>query len=270
VRALNPNTIYCSFSAFGERGPLTGKPGAELVIQAAAEFSASLGEIGDPPERIGSDTANIDTAVHGYQAVLAALFHRLATGEAQKVAVSMFGVLLNMRGLMWAGISNPDEWQGSHCDSYGKPRDFGWRTKDGAIYFRLHRGSEEDYVHLLSALGLLDALDDHRFANGGRDAVATGRYAAEVKPIWERGFASFTTAEAIELVRAHGGEAVPVNDYPALFAHPQFAALDLIHELPSDGGPATKLLKVPWRLSHGQRPPQRPAPALGEDTHLVR
>ena len=39
--------------------------------------------------------------------------------------------------------------------------------------------------------------------------------------------------------------------------------------LPAGDGPPLKLLKVPWQLSHAQRPPRGPAPALGEHTESV-
>ena len=52
------------------------------------------------------------------QAILAALFHRIRTGEGQRVAVSQFGSLLHMRGIMWHSMSDPDDWYGFHLDHY--------------------------------------------------------------------------------------------------------------------------------------------------------
>src|SRR5260370_9966014 len=43
----NPRVVYCAISAFCEQGPLAELPGAELTIQTMAEYTASLGSIGE-------------------------------------------------------------------------------------------------------------------------------------------------------------------------------------------------------------------------------
>ena len=183
------NSIYCSISPFGEDGPLRDAPGSELVVQAMAEYTASLGRIGDPPVRVGADVASLNTGIFATQAILAALFHRIRTGEGQRVAVSEFGSLLHMRGIMWHSMSDPDDWYGFHLDHYTKPPDYGYQTKNGALYFILRRGSSEDWDRLVMELGMEEALADPRFDDYGRAATSIGRYATEVKPIWEKAFA---------------------------------------------------------------------------------
>ena len=43
LQDLNPQLVYCAVSAFGDKGPLRNLPGAELVIQAMADYTNSLG-----------------------------------------------------------------------------------------------------------------------------------------------------------------------------------------------------------------------------------
>src|SRR6202043_3645181 len=74
-------------------------------------------------------------------------------------------------------------------------------------------------------------LDDPRFADYGRQATSIGRYAPEVKHIWEDAFKNRTREELIALIHSIGGDAVPILDYPALLAHPQVAALGAIAEI---------------------------------------
>ncbi len=267
---INPRLVHCAISAFGEEGPLKDLPGCELVMQAMADYWGSLGAIGEPPERLGADVANINTAIFAFDAVLAALFHRARTGLGQKVGVSMYGTLLHMRGIMWAAQTDPDDWYGFHCDTYVKPRDHGYQTKDRPIYFSLRRMDEESWIRMLAELGLLDrVIEDPRFWDGGREAVGTGRYAHEVKPIWEEAFREWPAAELIERLMAYGAEAVPVNDYESLFSHPQVATLGIVDTVDDPGRGAYRVLLPPWRIEGLELRGDGRVPVLGEHTHEI-
>ena len=175
LHGANNKLVCCSITAFGEHGPLRDRPGSELVVQAMAEYTASLGRIGDPPIRVGADIASLNTGIFAAQAILAALFHRLRTGEGQRVAVSEFGSLLHLRGIMWHSMSDPDDWYGFHLDHYTKPPDSGYQAENGPLYFILRRGSNEDWDRLVMELGMEEVLADRRFADYGRAATSIGR-----------------------------------------------------------------------------------------------
>jgi crotonobetainyl-CoA:carnitine CoA-transferase CaiB-like acyl-CoA transferase len=266
LRSVNPELIYCSISPFGEEGPLRYAPGSELVVQAMAEYTASLGRIGDPPVRIGADIASLNTGIFAAQAILAALFYRLRTGEGQRVAVSEFGSLLHMRGIMWSSMSDPDDWYGFHLDHYTKPPDYGYQAKNGALYFILRRGDSEDWDRLVMELGMEEALADPRFADYGRAATSIGRYATDVKPIWEKAFAHRTREEIIDLVKSIGGDAVPIMDYPSLLAHPQVAALEGIAEIDHPTAGRFKMVRPVARFSMTPNTIRMPPPTLGQHT----
>ncbi len=263
---LNPKLVYCAISAFGEEGPLRHLPGAELVIQAMADYTNSLGQIGEPPIRLGTDVASLNTGIFASQAVTAALFHRARTGEGQRVAVSMLGTLLHMRGIMWTAMTDPDDWYGFHLDSYTKPPDHGYKTKTGHVFFGLRRGSSEDWDRLMISLGLEEYINDPRFAGFGREATSIGRYAAEVKPVWEQAFKEMTNEEVVRLVHEFSGDAVPFMNYPALFAHPQVQELHIVQEIDHPTAGTFKTIGPVWRFSDTEAKVQSPPPTLGQHT----
>lgn len=270
LEKLNPKLIYVDITPYGEKGPYKNKPATELTIQAMAEFTSSLGAIGEPPVRLGADVANINTAVFGFQGILAAYFQRLRTGKGQKVSVSMFGSLMSMRSVMWTAQSDSiDDWFGFHCDSYIKPRDHGYQTKTLPVYFTLRRGDEEAYSRVLIELGMFDAMTDPRFADGGREATGVGRYAYIVKPIWEAAFADKTADEVCEIINRNDGEAVVMTDYEYLFAHPQVEAIDIVREVDHPKAGKVKVLRTPWKLSGVPEGKYDPPPALGQHTDEV-
>lgn len=269
LRDTNQHLIYCSITPFGEDGPLRDAPGSELVLQAMAEYTASLGRIGDPPVRVGADVASLNTGIFAAQAILAALFHRIRTGEGQRVAVSEFGSLLHLRGIMWHSMSEPDDWYGFHLDHYTKPPDYGYRAKNGPFYFILRRGSSEDWDRLVMELGMDAVLADPRFADYGRAATSIGRYATEVKPIWDKAFADRTREELIDLIKTVGGDAVPIMDYPSLIAHPQVAALEAIAQIDHARAGRFKTVRPVARFSETPDTIRLAPPMLGEHTDEI-
>ena len=269
LQVRNPKLIYCAVSAFGEKGPLSNLPGAELVIQAMADYTNSLGRIGEPPVRLGTDVASLSTGVFISQAVTAGLFHRLRKGEGQRVSVSMLGTLLHMRGIMWTSMTDPDDWYGFHLDSYTKPPDEGYKTKDGYVFFSLRRGSSEDWDRLLISLGMEEYLADPRFDGFGREVTGVGRYVAEVKPIWEKAFATKTNDEIVHLIHEFQGDAVPFTNYMSLFQHPQVQELDVVREIEHPTAGTFETIGPVWRFSDTPAAVQSPPPTLGQHTDEI-
>lgn len=266
LAAENPGLIYASVSPFGEDGPLKDRPGAEFVVQALAEVTSSLGVLDGPPIRLGADVAGINTAIMTNQAIIAALFQRRRTGKGQAVSTSMLGTLLHLRGILWTAQRDPDDWYGVNLDSYARPPDYGYRTKDIPVQFSLGRGNTNDWYELLLRLNMLDVIVDPRFDDFGREAVSTGIYGVEVKHRWEEAFSDMTAEEVIALIREFKGNAVPVNDYGRLLDHPQVDELGIVIDVPFGDG-TMRGIGMPFAFSgtppaagHGA------PPRLGEHT----
>jgi formyl-CoA transferase len=268
LTALNPRLVYAAISPFGESGPLRDRPGAELVVQALSDFTASLGALWERPIRLGADVAALNTAIVAVQAIVAALFQRARTGKGQRVSTSMLGTLLHARGILWTALNDPDDWYGVNLETYTRPPDYGYRTKDVPVQFSLGRGNTDDWYQLLLRLDMLDVIDDPRFDDFGRESVSTGRYGPEVKDRWEAAFEDMTAAEVIDLIRAAKGNAVPFNTYAMLSAHPQVAELGMIVDIPLSGEtPSMKAIGMPWEFSGTPHSAEHTAPpGLGEHT----
>jgi len=269
LQKVNTKIVYCAISAFGEEGPLRNLPGAELVIQAMADYTNSLGRIGEPPVRLGTDVANLNTGIFASQAVTAALFHRMRKSEGQRVSVSMLGTLLHMRGIMWTAMNDPDDWYGFHLDHYTKPPEHGYKTKDGHVYFGLRRGNSEDWDRLLVTLGMVEQLDDPRFADFGRQATSIGRYAPEVKPMWEHAFKEMTNDEVINLIHEINGDATAFTDYSSLLAHPQIQELKMVQEIDHPTVGKFRTIGPVWRFADTPAQVQSPPPTLGQHTEEI-
>jgi crotonobetainyl-CoA:carnitine CoA-transferase CaiB-like acyl-CoA transferase len=265
----HPRLVYASITPFGSKGPLKDHQGSELVAQAMSDYLGSLGSLDAPPLRLGADVAATNTASMTTHAILAALLHRQKTGQGQQVGTSYLGTLMNMRGIMWAAMSDPDDWYGFHNETYIKPPEKGYRTKTAPVSFRLGRGDSERWDELLIRLDMLDVLEDERFANGGREATGSGRYAYQVKERWEQAFVDMTADEVVDLIREVGGDAIAFNDYDALTHHPQVEELGLIQQVPLGNGGSMPVAAWPVSMSETPCAVQGPPPALGVHTDAV-
>ena len=236
VERINPRLVHCNVTPFGEHGPMADQPGAELVVQAMAEYTESLGRHGDSPVRLGTDVANINTGGQAVQGVVSALIMRERTDEGQFVDVNMLRTLMHLRGQIWTAHSeHVDDLGGPHTEGNivpngpsgymnTKPQDHGYRTKDGHVLLQGRGSTPERYQALLDDLGIADDVkDDPRWAEPGDIIGGSSMHGWEVKDVWERGLKDRTTQETIDLFESHGMSAFPVNDYEMLFADPASA-----------------------------------------------
>jgi crotonobetainyl-CoA:carnitine CoA-transferase CaiB-like acyl-CoA transferase len=92
VSALNRDIIYVHCVGFGSDGPYAGLQAYDDVIQAATGTTSLLPRVdGDPrPRYFPSLIADKVAGLHAGYATLAAIVHRLRTGEGQHVEVPMF------------------------------------------------------------------------------------------------------------------------------------------------------------------------------------
>jgi crotonobetainyl-CoA:carnitine CoA-transferase CaiB-like acyl-CoA transferase len=91
-RALKDDIIYVHGAGFGQDGPYADLQAYDDVIQAASGATSLLPRVdGNPrPRYIPSLIADKVAGHYGAQAILAALVHKLRTGEGQAVEVPMF------------------------------------------------------------------------------------------------------------------------------------------------------------------------------------
>jgi crotonobetainyl-CoA:carnitine CoA-transferase CaiB-like acyl-CoA transferase len=94
VKAVNPNVIYVSASAFGQDGPYAQWPANDPIVQAISGLMEMTGEPDGPPVRLGAPLPDFGTAALLAFAVTSALFHRLRTGEGQKIEVSLLSTAI--------------------------------------------------------------------------------------------------------------------------------------------------------------------------------
>jgi CoA:oxalate CoA-transferase len=125
VKKIKSDIIYCSISSFGHWGPNCQKPGYDVIAQAASGWVGLTQQKIPAPIAIGDTTA----AMHACTAVLAALYHRMVSGEGQNIDISMVDCLFSLHE-----TSFPFYWTGAAAGSPGITPLMGKQSSTSAPY----------------------------------------------------------------------------------------------------------------------------------------
>jgi crotonobetainyl-CoA:carnitine CoA-transferase CaiB-like acyl-CoA transferase len=90
VRAINPSIIYCAAYGFSERGPYAGRPAADDTIQAMSGLVNLQGRASGHTLLTATVVADKAIGLVLTNAVMAAIIHRMKTGQGQFIEVPMF------------------------------------------------------------------------------------------------------------------------------------------------------------------------------------
>ena len=266
VRQLRPDIIYVRCTGFGSGGPYAGLQAYDDVIQAASGAASLMPRVdGNPePRFIPMLYADKVSGLHAAYATLAAVIHRLQTGQGQCVEVPMFEAIASFN--MLEHLCN--QTFVPHTGTWGYPRQLDpnrqpMRTRDG--YIVLAPYVDERWVRLFEVLGHPEVLQEPLFvdkASRRRNTSQMYQRAAAFMP-------QRSTAEWLSLLRAADIPAMQVNTIGDLLHDPHLRAGDLlrVREHPSQG-PYTEV-SSPIRFSAFEGAPGRHAPAIGEHNDEV-
>jgi crotonobetainyl-CoA:carnitine CoA-transferase CaiB-like acyl-CoA transferase len=261
VRALKPDVIYVHCVGFGSNGPYAGLQAYDDVIQAMTGTTNLLGRVdGDPrPRYLPSLIADKTAGLHAAYATMAAVIHRLRTGEGQFVEVPMFEAFANfMLKEHLAGLTfdppTGDACYARQIDPHRQP----FPTSDGWVSIVPYRPGHAQRVITL--------LGDPEFAAQERFATLEGAIAhlGELYTRIGELTALKTTDEVIALMRAAQMPAMPVRDVGEVPADEHLAQADFFFRTdhPTEG----KVLQMrePSRFSAWDAGEPRPAPTIGQ------
>lgn len=264
MRQLNPRLIHCSISGFGRGGPLSDRPGFEVMMQAFTGMMQTTGEPDSGPVRIGFSPIDQTTGIHAATGVLAALRLRDRTGEGRRVEASLFETAMGFLGWhaqsYWATGELPQRVgsrHGSMCPYQA------FAASDGYILIAV--GSDNLWRKFCRTLGLDEYADDPRYRTNV-DRVAhyeeTVRLVQDV--IAQRSMEAWMAAFV-----ADGIPSSPISAIDKALDHPQTAARGLVMEYTHPINGQMRSMAYPVAIEGVPRQVRRPPPLRGEHTDEI-
>lgn len=266
VRKIRPDIIYVHCTGFDTRGPSSGLPAYDDIIQAASGAASLLPRVdGNPaPRFLPMAMADKVSGLHAVYAVLAALVHRLRTGEGQMVEVPMLESIasFNLLEHLYERTFDPPIGTTGYARQLDPARQ-PMRTKDGYIVVAPYQ--DDRWLRFLELTGLSHVVQEPGLTTlmeRRENADRLYRYMAQVLP-------EKTTGEWLELLAANSIPASHVSTIDDLLEDPQLKASGLFteREHPTEG----RYIEVgcPLRFSAVELTPPQPAAAIGQHTEEV-
>ncbi len=261
--ARNPALIYASISGFGSGGG-RDLPGYDLMVQAMSGLMSLTGDPAGPPFRSGISVFDVIAGLHCAIGILAALFHRAATGEGQHVEANLLSSALsgmvNQSSAWVAGGVLPHRMGNSH------PSLFPYEplpTGDGELI--VTAGNDAQFSKLCEVIGAPELPADPRFAHN-EDRTA---HRDQLRPLLAERLARRSAAEWFADLIAAGVPCGPISTVEGGVAFATEVGLDPV--VVAGHGPAgVRTVRNP--LTFSRTPPRYdlPPPTLDEHGEQIR
>ncbi len=261
LKALRADIILCSISALGQQGPLSHKPGYDVIAQAYSGVTSMIGEPDALPSLPSLAIGDISTGVHAAFAVAAALVHRFRTGRGQALDIALLDCYYHYHeaSVYQASASEGrlDPTRGGRHYTYVCPNGV-FRVKERAVVIVafLHH-----WPDLCAAMARADMVSDPRYANDAARVAHRG----EVIEIIETWLDTFADADAaIAHLEAHNVPCAPVLSVKETLSHPHFLERSTVRTVADPIAGTFQIPGMPIRTSDYPADLPYVAPLLGQ------
>lgn len=165
MRKHNHGVVLLRVSGFGQTGPYKDRAGYDRIGLAFGGLMAITGFPDRPPVRIGTSTADYQTAILGAFSLMMAIYHRdIRGGEGQEIDLSMFESVIRFTEVLVPEYDRLGVVRGRRGNKHfaAAPGEH-FETSDGR-YLILTISADAGFQRLCKVMGRDDWAADPRFA----------------------------------------------------------------------------------------------------------
>lgn len=261
VSKLRPGIIYCSLSGFGQTGPLTARPGFDMLLQAYSGHMSLTGEPGRLSVRNGPSSIDYLTGAHAAFGIMVALRHRDRTGVGQAVDVSLFDTSIYLVSNHLTDYNATGRIPGKMGSDFALLAPYGiFQAKDREFYIGV--SSDTMWQKFCEAMERPDLAADERYkSNAGRLKNREAMQAA-LRPIFAGRDAQYWVDTAIRL----GIPTTLVRNLAEVSTDEQAEARGLFIDTGVEG---VRTVGTPLKLSVTPGTVRKHSPSLDQDRAVV-
>ena len=266
LRAIRPDIISVTQTAFGDEGPYRDRGGFDGIGQAMSGAMYITGMPGSPA-KAAAPYVDYSTAVLAAFGTLAALLHRQKTGEGQEVRTALLNTALAVFGshLIEQGVTGIDRVGTGNRVQTSAPSDV-FATSDGHVLTHVvGNGLFKRWARLMG--------DEERWTGDPLYATdqSRGDHSSAILARMREWCAVRTTGQAIAELQNAGIPAGPVYSPRQALADPQVTALRWLRPVADYPGlpRAAPVPDLPVHFSRTEGGIRRPPPRTGEHTDEI-
>lgn len=265
VKALKPQIIMCSISAFGQTGPLAKLPGFDYIAMAVSGVMDMIGHPDQAPYFPMLGIGDVSAGVHALAAINGALLYRHKTGKGQYIDISLLDSYfhaheINVQAYSGSGGKIMPRRSGHH--HYAASPLGLFNCKDGYLFMVV---MARQWVPLCKVMGREDLAHHPDYATNGKRVERRD----EIVQIIENWLKDYNRDDALKLLEDMHIPVAPVLSVPEAMAHPHLIEREVVRTIHDRGYGDLKIPGIPLRFSEFPAPLDLQAPYLGEHNREV-
>ena len=266
LKGVNYRLIYASVTGFGTYGPLSDRPGYDIISQAMGGLMSITGQPGNPPTRAGNAMGDVLGGLNMTIGVLAALNARNITGKGQRVDISLVDCVvasLEQAIQRYFASGKIPERRGNNYEAIA-PYD-SYKAKDD--YLVIGCGNQKLFeIFCEKILKRTDLISDERFLTVPL-RVKNNQIFKDIVEEWAK---DYTVDEVVNMLLNVGIPAAPIYDLKDItedehIANAREMIVDVNHPVIGD----IKLNGNPVKLMDMKPAIRKPSPLLGQHNRDV-
>lgn len=260
VKAIKPDIIMCSISAFGQTGPLSGLPGFDYIAMAVSGVMDMIGDPDQPPYFPMLGIGDVSAGVHALAAINGALLYHMKTGKGQHIDISLLDSYFHSHEINVQAYSGSKgkivPKRAGHHHYAAAPLGL-FKCQDGFLFMVV---MARQWGLLCEAMGREDLAESPKFDTNMKRV----EHKDELVEIIESWLKDFKRDDALKLLEDLHIPVAPVLSVPEAMEHPHLVEREVVRTIHDRGYGELQIPGVPLRFSEFPDKLDLQAPYLGE------